>query len=273
MSKIIDIKKAVEQIQNNSTIGFGGNTLNRAPMSFVREIVRQQKRNLHVIKTAGGMDVDMLSLGGCATSVDAGFVSYETKYGLANNYRKAVQEGRIKANEHACYTVISALRAASIGVSFMPVKGLVGSDLIEANDYFKEVVCPFTQNRYTTVKAIEPDVCVIHVQECDKHGNAKILGAKYDDVLMSRASKKVIIVTEQLVLENKFKNDPTQVDIPQLLVDEIVVSPQGAFPNACYKKYGVNDSNMKSYLNIRNLDDLTKYLKALEIRDYAGMRR
>lgn len=273
MSKIIDIKKAVEQIKDGSVVAIGGNTLNRAPMSFVREIARQNKRNLHIVKTAGGMDVDMLCLNGCVSSVDAGFVSYETKYGLANNYRKAVQSGIVKANEHACYTVISALRAASIGVSFMPVKGLINSDLIEANDYFKKVVCPFTFEEYTAVKAIEPDVCIIHVQECDKQGNAKIIGAKYDDVLMTRASKKVIVVTEQIVLDNKFKNDPTQVDVPQLLVDEIVVSPQGAYPNACYKKYGANEANIKAYLNIKNADELSRYLKTLEIKDYAGMRR
>ena len=78
------------------------------------------------------MDVDLLCLAGCVKSVDAGFISFESKYGLANHYCKAVQSGAVKANEHACYTVVSALRAAAYGIPFMPVHGLVNSDLIAA---------------------------------------------------------------------------------------------------------------------------------------------
>jgi glutaconate CoA-transferase subunit A len=144
MSKIMKLEEGVNLIEDGMTIAIGGNVLHRSPMAFLREIVRQGKKGLRVVKTAGGHDVDLLCAGGCVSVVDAGFISYETEYGLASHYRKAVQDGLVKSNEHACYTVISALRAAKAGVSFMPVKGIINSDLVKVNDYFKVISDPFT---------------------------------------------------------------------------------------------------------------------------------
>ena len=115
MDKLCSIREAIGSVPDGAMIALGGNTLNRAPMEAVLEIVRQGKKHLRLIKTAGGLDVDLLSLGECLDSVDAGFISMETEYGLAQHYRRAVQSGSVRANEHACYTVISALRA---GASF-----------------------------------------------------------------------------------------------------------------------------------------------------------
>lgn len=123
------------------------------------------------------MDVDMLCFGGCVKSVDAGFISYETEFSLADHYRRAVQGGTVKANEHACYTVMSALRAAVYGIPFMPVKGLMVSDLIDANDYF-HAHGRSVFGRDDNQKAIAPDVTIIHVQEADIRGNSLIYGPK-----------------------------------------------------------------------------------------------
>ena len=101
MNKLCSIQEAIASISDGAMIALGGNTLNRAPMEAVLEIVRQRKRHLRLVKTAGGLDVDLLSLGECLDSVDAGFISLETEYGLAQHYRKAVQAGSINANEHA----------------------------------------------------------------------------------------------------------------------------------------------------------------------------
>ena len=129
MKKLCSLSEAMQQVRDGMCVGLGGNTLNRAPMAAVFAMIRQGRRQLRIVKTAGGMDVDALCLAGCASVVDAGFISYESQYGLAQCYRKSVQNGLVKANEHACYTVISALRAASYGIPFMPVRGLKRSDL------------------------------------------------------------------------------------------------------------------------------------------------
>jgi len=267
MSKVIDLKEAVSFTKPNAVIGLGGNTLHRAPMSFVRELIRQDIKDLNIIKTAGALDVDMLCFSGNCRSVSAGFVSFENKFGLANHYRKSVQDGIVKANEHACYTIMSALRASQMNVPFMPVYGLKNSDLIAANDYFKKVKDPFTNEEIVVVKAISPDISVIHVHACDEFGNAEILGPRYDDILLAKASKKVVITTEKLVNASYFKNNPSKCSLSGVLVNHVVLSPNGSKPGSMFKKYQYDEPKLKEYFNAINKDMLFRHIEKYKRQD------
>lgn len=260
MSKLMSLENALAPISDGSMIGLGGNTLNRAPMAAVFELIRQEKKRLRLVKTAGAMDVDALCLAGAVQSVDAGFISYESKYGLAQNYRRAVQSGTVIAHEHACYTVISALRAASFGIGFMPVRGLKRSDLREVNDYFADVADPFTGEKLAAVKALVPDVAIVHVQIADELGNALIEGPKYEDVLLSRAAKSVIVTAERIVGEGWFAASPVKADIPHFLVSSVVHMPRGASPCACYGCYEPNDEKIRAFLSLHSADELSSWL-------------
>jgi len=268
--KLKSLREAVNTIKDGMTIALGGNVLHRTPMAFVREIIRQNKKHLRIIKTAGAHDVDLLCAGDCVEAVDAGFISYETEFGLANYYRRAVETGRVKANEHACYTVMCALRAAKAGLNFMPVKGLKNSDLILHNEYFKIILDPFTGEDVAVVKSINPDVAIIHVHECDREGNATIYGPKFDDELISLASKRVILTTERLVGTGRFSSQPQSVSIPGFLVDTIVITPKGAKPCSCPKLYDIDYRVLKDFT--RDKLSLEKYLEIYEKTDnYRGM--
>ncbi|QGH35400.1 CoA transferase subunit A [Gracilibacillus salitolerans] len=269
MKKQTTIQTAVSEVNDYATLALGGNVLHRAPMAFVRELARQKKSHLRLVKTAGAHDIDLLCATGTVDTVDAGFVSYETLYGLPPHYRKAVQSGKVKTNEHACYTVISALRAASTNVPFMPVNGLKFGDLIERNDYFVVVEDPFTGEPVTLVRAIVPDVAVIHVQECDEEGNAIIHGPKYEDVLMSRAAKKVMITTEQIISRYKLKQQRERIDIPGFLVDKIIHVPKGAHPTSCYQKYDVDDRALKNFLSLKERREIEKFIDQYQQQDHA----
>lgn len=266
-NKIKTLKEAVNLIEDKMTIAIGGNVLHRAPMAFVREIVRSKKRDLRIVKTAGAHDVDLLCGSDCVSIVDAGFISYETEFGLANHYRKAVETGRIKANEHACYTVMCALRAAKAGLNFIPVKGLVHSDLIAENDYFRKITDPFSGESVTVVKSINPDVAVIHVHECDKEGNAVIYGPKFDDELISLSAKKVILTTEKLVNKSKFSKQMQNIAIPGFLVDSIVVIPKGASPCSCPGLYDIDEKILKDFTSNCSKEHIEKYLAYYEVKD------
>lgn len=261
------LTQAVEMIQDNDIVGIGGNVLHRAPMALIREIARQKKKNLQIVKTAGAMDVDLLCLAECVSSVDAGFISYESEYSLAGHYRKAVQNGSVKGNEHACYTVISALRAASMGIPFMPVKGLQVSDLIDVNEYFTRITDPFSGELITVVKAIQPDVAILHVQEADVNGNARIIGPKFEDVLLSRAAKHVILSAETIVPENKFTFSQEKADIPHFLVQAVVRAPKGAAPCSCPSKYDIDRKQLDSFKKIKDIEELYQYLEKNRAND------
>ena len=261
MNKLCTIQQAVALIPDGACVGLGGNTLNRAPMAAVFEMVRQGKKRLHLVKTAGAMDVDALCMGGCADTVDAGFISYESQYGLAQRYRIGVQKGLIKANEHACYTVISARRAASYGIPFMPVRGLKVSDLRKVCDYFADVTDPFTGETLAAVKAIQPDFAIVHAQVADSQGNALIYGPKYEDVLLTRAGKKVIVTAERIVSDGWFAGQEQKADIPHFMVAAVVQARKGAAPCACYGHYDPDDAEIKKFLALKDEDELKSFLQ------------
>jgi glutaconate CoA-transferase subunit A len=222
------------------------------------------------------MDVDLLCFAGCVQSVDAGFVSYESEFSLAKHYRKAVESGQVTAHEHACYTVISALRAASAGIPFMPVRGLMISDLIDANSYFETVTDPFGSGEVHVVKALCPDVCIIHVQEAERNGNAAIAGPQYEDILMTRAAKRVILTAETIVPDKRFSYAGKKADIPHFLVDAVVHVPQGAAPCACSGRYDINRTAIERFKKLQTQEELEQYLEDTKQADrmrHAGYER
>jgi glutaconate CoA-transferase subunit A len=267
VSKLITIEDAMGLINDGDILGIGGNVLHRAPMALVREIVRTRKKKLKAVKTAGAMDVDMLCFGECLESVDAGFVSYESEFSLANHYRKAVQDGRVKGNEHACYTVMCALRASACGVPFMPVRGLVEGDLIEVNDYFTRIDNPFGSEKVTVVRAITPDVTIIHVQEADDQGNVRIQGPAFDDILLAKASKKVIVSAEKIISRTSFLQTEDKADIPHFMVSAVVHIPEGANPCSCAGHYDIDRKSIDSFKQLKDISGLTDYLAAYEKKD------
>lgn len=260
MKKLTTLSQAVETIADGACVGLGGNTLNRAPMAAVFELIAQGRRDLRIVKTAGAMDIDALCMGGCVKTVDAGFISYESQYGLAQRYRLAVQNGLVKANEHACYTVICALRAASYGIPFLPVRGLQISDLRLKNDYFADVTDPFSGETLAAVRAIAPDVALIHAQLADERGNALIEGPKYEDVLLSRAAKRVVVTAERIVGDGYFEGQAMKADIPHFLVSAVAHVPRGASPCACYGHYGPDHERVQAFLQLENAEALAQFI-------------
>ena len=259
MNKLMSASEAVSIIKDHFMVGIGGNVLHRAPMLLVKELVKQRRKNLCIVKTAGAMDVDLLCFGSCVSQVHAGFISYETELGFANHYRTKVQKGLVKANEHACYTVMCALRAGAMGVGFMPVAGLKDSQLIEVNSYFKKVIDPFSGETVSVVQALRPDITLLHVHAADRQGNCMISGPKYDDILLSRAAKSVIVSAEKIVPDGYFEqNQPA--DIPGFLVSAVVQAPLGAKPCSCYGEYEIDKDEIAYFKSCKTEDDLATYL-------------
>jgi glutaconate CoA-transferase subunit A len=228
-SKRQSLTDAIQLVRDGGRVALGGNTFHRGPGAAVHEIVRQGKCDLDLIKTAGAYDIDLLCAAGCAASVSAGYVGYETVLGMAPGYRRTVQSGAVRANEHACYTVIAGLRAGIQGVPFMPVAGLLGSDLLAARD-FRLVTDPYTGEAVVAIPAIIPDVAIIHVHESDEFGNAVIHGSAFEDLLMIQAAKTVIVTAERLVDGDQFDASRNPTTISSLYVSAVVEAPQGAWP-------------------------------------------
>lgn len=266
--KVASLAAAVGAVRDGAVLALGGNTLHRGPCAAVHEIVRQRRRGLELVKTAGAYDVDLLCGTGCAASVSAGFIGFETVYGLAPSYRRAVQQGEVEAKEHACYTVIAGLRAAIQGVPFMPVAGMFGSDLLAARG-FRTVQDPYTGQDVVAAPALVPDVAIIHVQEADAEGNARIVGTRFEDVLMAQAARHVIITAEQIVDGASFEAAPETVAIPGFMVAAVVEAPRGAWPCSCAGCYDFDAHYLARYVAASKDPETLRQFVADEILSHA----
>src|SRR4051794_41082738 len=246
-SKLSALEDVIKSISDGATLALGGNTLHRTPVAAVHEIVRQGKRNLEVVKTAGAYDIDLLSGTGCVSRVSAGFVGFESLFGMAPSYRRVVERGEVIVNEHACYSVIAGLRAAIQGVPFMPIAGMIGSDLLNARD-FRTITDPYTGSSVVVIPSLIPDVAIIHVQEADSFGNARIHGTLFEDVLMAKAARSVILTAERIVDGRDFEQDPDAVSIPAFMVTAVVEVPRGAWPGSCAGYYDIDTKYLTDYI-------------------------
>lgn len=238
----------------------GGNTFHRSPSAVAREIARQRKKDLEVIKTAGAYDIDLLCASGCISAVSAGFVGYENEFGLAPNFRKAAETGQIRVKENSCYTVISGLRAAAYGIPFQPTAGLWGSQVPEAAG-FKKVQDPYSGEEVYVIPALKPDWAILHVQECDPFGNARIYGTIFEDVLMASAAKGVILSTERVISSQELSSQPELTKIPGLYVKAVVELERGAYPCSCYPYYDYDGDHIRQFLELStDKDRLDEYL-------------
>ncbi len=253
-SKRASLADVVSSIPDGASIALGGNTLHRAPCAVVHEIVRQGKRGLNLVKTAGSYDVDLLAGAGCLSSADVAFVGFENVFGLAPRYRRAVESGALRLREHACYTVISGLRASAQGIPFMPVAGMFGSDVLAASD-FRTIADPYTGQTVVAVPALRPDVAVVHVQLADDEGNARILGTRFEAALIAQAARRVIVTAEQIVAGHDLAAQPELTAIPGYLVEAVVEAPRGAWPLSCAGLYDYDHAFLAAYVDAARADD------------------
>jgi glutaconate CoA-transferase subunit A len=264
-SKLLSLPEAGELIQDGQMIAVGGNSLHRNPATFCHELVRQQRRGLRGVGAAHGYAMDVLCAGDVMSEVYFGFFGFENEYGLAPGMRKGMQEGKIKAMEGSCSAIINGLRAGAYGIPFIGVGGMWGSELItQRPELYQVIKSPFTGEEVVTIKALNPDWAIIHVQEADEYGNARILGSEFQDVIMTRAAKKTIITTEKLVDTETFKQEPKLTSIPHFLVEAVVLAPQGAKPGICYPGYLQADPDgMKAYSKAVKEGTLESYLETV----------
>lgn len=269
MDKLVSLTEAAHLVPDGAAIAVGGNLLHRGPFALVRELARQGRRGLEIVKTAGAYDVDLLAATGCLRAASCGFVGFESEFGLAPNYRRAVESGAVEAREHACYTVIQGLRAAAFGLPFMPAAGFDGSDLPAARG-FKCVTDPYTGAPVLVVPRLQPDVALIHVPEADALGNGRVYGTQFEDALMVRAARSVIITAERIVSGADLARRPELTVVPGFLVRAVVHAPGGAWPGSCYPLYDYDTAAVVAYLAAAtDPHRLQAYLAETAARDHA----
>jgi glutaconate CoA-transferase, subunit A len=248
-SKVASLSDLAQRIDNGSSIALGGSFLHRGPFAFVRELIRQGKTRLEIIKQSPGYDIDILCRAGCVAKVRAGIVAMEGNFGLAPWYRKAVEKREIALEEHACASLTAGLRAAAFGVPFQPCGGLHGSELPILNKW-KMIKDPYgSEKNVWVIPPIAPDYAVIHANEVNEQGDVRVYGTYHWDRIMTRAAKRVLVVAEQLCSVESFRKRPELTLIPHFMVEAIAIIEHGAWPGSCWPYYEIDYSAVEKYLN------------------------
>src|SRR5213592_5094928 len=229
MSKLLSMRDAIaEHVPDGSSVALGLQMEQMIPFAAGHEIIRQRKRGLTLIGPISDILFDQMIGAGCVEQIIAAWVG-NVMMGSAYNFRRAVEQDGMKVSNMTNFTVALALQAGAMGVPFLPTKTALGSDVAKGNHFFYQIFSPFTPKEpLWAVRALNPEVTIVHVQRSDAEGNAHCWG-NFGVLLEGvRAAKRVIVVAEEIVDAKTIASDPNRTAIPGFLVSAVVHEPLGA---------------------------------------------
>jgi glutaconate CoA-transferase subunit A len=233
MDKLRSLRDAIAlDVQDGMSVAMGCALESLIPFAAGHEIIRQGKNHLTLIGPISDMQFDQLIGAGCVRKVIASWVG-NVAAGLGHNYRRAAEAGiphPIEIEEHSNFTIGLGLQAAAMGLPFLPTRTIRGSDFSRA-EQFKRVRCPFTGENLIAVRAIRPDVAILHVQRADREGNAHAWGNFGVMREAALAARKVILTCEEIAEHETILGDPNRVVIPGFVVSSVVHEPFASFPS------------------------------------------
>ncbi len=239
--KVTTLEAAVsEHIHDGDVVALQNMATQAAPMATVREIIRQEKRNLGLVVLVGGIAVDWLAAAGCLDRVIGAAVSME-QFGLCQRFRAAVESQQIRMEELSETALNSRLGAGARNLPFLPTRGLIGTDLIAVNpDNLVMIDDPFGGPPVVACRRLVPDVALVHVHRADRYGNAQIEPtAQWPDLgIMPKAAKRVVLTTEEIVDTDVLRRNPDRTVLPGFVVSAVVEVPYGAHPTSFNPNYG-----------------------------------
>jgi glutaconate CoA-transferase subunit A len=244
--KLVELDQAARFVTDGSVVALGGGLSARLPMALVRELIRHGRRDLHVIGSAHGVDVDLLVAAGAIAICEESYVGFEQDLGLAPAYRRAAESGEVQLRESCCVTVLTQLRAAETGVPFLPVRGVKGSDIRRLHPEYAEVTCPFTGETLVAVPALRPDVALLHAPLGDRRGNLHLDQPYVLDERFAAASAAVVATVDRVAATDEVV--AAGVTIPGHLVIAVAEVPYGAHPTSCYPGYAYDRPHLAEYV-------------------------
>jgi glutaconate CoA-transferase subunit A len=262
-------------VHDGDHISLGGFTIVRNPMGLVHEIIRQGIRDLHVYVHSQGQAFDLLIGAGCVRAMEfayGGTARFSPSGGI--NFRKAIEEGRVRFEDYTNHQMVLRFLAGAMGVPFLPLKGVLETDVVKKwgfDETFRHQNPRIPSKKLATIKnpfaepgneqelivvpAIQPDVTLLHVQKADSEGTCRIEGLTFADVEQAKAASHVIVSCEELVSRKQMRKDPDRNQLPFFIVDAVIPLRYGAHPTACNGYYDYDDDHLMLYGKMASTDN------------------
>jgi len=265
MSKVTTLAEAVATIPDGSHVALPGFATARCAMAFAHEVIRQDKKKLTVSQCVGAMDADILVGAGAVERIIYGGGS-RGRSGQHQCLNRAIEAGTLAREELSSLSMTFRYLAGALGLPFIPIRSLVGSDILkELQETNPPVVGnlkdPFTGEDWLVLKPLLPDVTIAQVQYADEEGNAWLLGPRWDNAEQVKASKRTIVITEKLVSTEMIRRAPDRTLIPGFRVSHVVHLPFSTHPSSVYQVYDFDKEHIKIYAQAsKTPEGLQEYL-------------
>lgn len=279
MSKVLSLKEAISKfVEDGDHICFGGFTTNRKPYAAAYEILRQGQKDFVVEAGPAGGDWDMLIGAGRVKVYNNCYTANSGYSNVSRRFRNAVERGELLIEDYSQDAMMLMLHAAALGLPFLPVNLMLGSDLVEkwglSKDLRKTLAKvpedklvimenPFNPGEKVCALPVPRlDTAIIHVQKASPDGTCSIEGDEFHDIDIAIAARKTIVTCEELVSNEEIRKDPSKNSIPSFCVQAVVHVPHGAHPSQCYNYYDYDKQFLTDYDKISKTDeDFNKFLE------------
>jgi glutaconate CoA-transferase subunit A len=273
---ITSLREAVQEfVQDGNSLALEGFT-HLIPFAAGHEIIRQQRRDLTVMRMTPDVIYDQMIGAGCVAKLIFSWGG-NPGVGSLHRLRDAVENQwprPLAIEEHAHAGMAAAYGAGASGLPFAVLRGYLGSDLPKFNPNIKFIECPFTGERLAAIPANRPDVGIIHAQKADRKGNVLIwglVGVQKETVL---AAKRSIVTVEEIV--DRLEAPPNAVVLPHWAVGAVCVVKGGAFPSYAHGYYARANAFYKQWDDVsRERDTFQAWIQrhVMETTDFDGFRR
>lgn len=261
--KAMSLEDAATLVKDGETVGIGGSTLSRTPMAMIWALIRAGRKRLTCARGITSSEGDWLVGSGACDRVVTSWFSQGIVWGISKVMRHHVESQTTRFDEWSHMAMGLRFRAGAMGVPFLPIRSMLGSDVMRQRPEAREFDCPFSGDRLLLVPALNPDVALIHVQRCDAYGNAPIDGLQFLDIDLAMAANRVILTTERIVSNDQIRRAPDQTKIPFFAVEAVVEVPFGCAPHECGGIYEPVYEHMDYYTSLVNnspVDGMREYL-------------
>ncbi|MGH6790636.1 MAG: CoA transferase subunit A [Pseudolabrys sp.] len=218
------------------------------PMAATRARVRRHVKKLHLVALpTSSLQADLLIGAGCVETLETSAVSLG-EFGPAPRFSAAIIDGSIRMKDATCPALHAALQASEKGVPFMPLRGLIGSDVLKYRDDWKVIDSPFANgDPIVLLPAIKPDVALIHAPMADRYGNVWI-GRQRELATMAHAAE-ITVATVEKIHDGNLLDDPVLAagTLPGFYVERIAVAERGAWPLPLPDYYGADAAHLAEY--------------------------
>ena len=247
MSEFQDLKSLLEPVKDGVSIALPPDYSGCA-MSAVRALIERGIRRLEVLTVPqGGLQVDLLVGAGCVSSLESAAVTLG-EYGLAPRFSEAVREGSVTMRESTCPAIHASLQAAEKGLPFMPLRGIIGSDLVRYRPDWIIQDNPFSNNDpIVLLPAIRPDIALFHAPLADADGNVWV-GVRRELMTMAHAAVTTLVTVEEISPDSLLLDEKTAAGVlPGIYVHGIALVKNGAWPVGLWGSYAADEAHLAEY--------------------------